>query len=145
MAHHVNQKNYAVIDAPLNKRLIARLKENGGQVLIFPALKTSGVRLTEAAVEFIKNPSNFEWIIMTDVFAADYFIGALREYETDFYELDKTTVCTLGEAVADRLRFDQIHADVIPPNFNDDRIFGSISQYAGGDIGAVRFLVLQEA
>lgn len=138
------KKTYAIIDNPLNKQLISRLKQNGEEVLVFPSLKTSGVEITDQAVEFIKNPLNFDWIIFTDVFAADYFIAAMREQTTDFFELDALTVCAFGEAVADRLRFEHIHADVIPPNSADESIFSAISQYAGDEISDLNFLVLRE-
>jgi len=144
MSNLETQKTYALIANPLNNRLIARLKENNEEIIIFPAVKTIGARLNETAVEFIRNPSAFDWIVFTDTFAADYFIEAMREYGTDFFELDDLTVCALGEAVADRLRFVQIHADVIPSNVNDETVFSTISQYAGGEISRQRLLVLRE-
>ena len=144
MSNLETQKTYALIANPLNNRLIARLSENSEEVIIFPAVKTSVAALNDDAIDFIKNPSNFGWIVFTDVFAADYFIEAMREYETDFFELDSLTVCAVGEAVADRLRFVQIHADVIPANSTDETIFSTISQYAGDDLREQRFLVLRE-
>ncbi len=138
------RKTYAIIANPLNFRLITKLKENGEEVLIFPALETSAAQLSENAIGFIKNPSKFEWIIFTDVFAADYFIEAMREQAADFFELDDLTVCALGEAVADRLRFDHIHSDVIPPNSTDETVFSAITKYAGSEISGTKFLVLRE-
>ena len=144
MTNLETRKTYALIDNPLNQRLISKLKENSEEVLIFPALKTSAAELSENAIEFIENPLKFEWLIFTDVFAADFFIEAMLRYETDFFVLDDLTVCALGEAVADRLRFDQIHSDVLPPNSTDETVFSAISQYAGGEISGVSFLVLGE-
>jgi uroporphyrinogen-III synthase len=145
MTNLETRKTYAVIDNPLNKRLISKLKEKGEEVLIFPPLQTYAADLNEKAVEFIGNPSSFEWLIFTDVFAADFFIEAMRRLETDFFVLDDLTVCALGEAVADRLRFDRIHSDVVPPNSTDETVFSAISQYAGGEIDGVGFLLLCEA
>lgn len=144
MPNSETQKTYALIDNPLNKRLIARLIENNEDVLIFPAVNASGTLLTGDALEFIRNPAHFDWIVFSDVFAADYFIEAMRECETDFFELDNLTVCAIGEAVADRLRFVRIHADVIPSNSDDEAVFSAISQYAGDEISGQRFLVLRE-
>lgn len=133
-----------MIDSPLNKRLISRLTENGAEVLVFPPLKTSPAEISVEAVEIIKNPTTFEWIIFTDVFAAEYFIEAMREQATDFFALDELKVCAHGEAVADRLRFDQIHSDIIPANSNDEIVFSTISQYAGDKIDGENFLILRE-
>lgn len=144
MTNSETRKTYAVVANPQNKRLIAKLTENGEEVLIFPRLKTSGAQLTENAVGLVENPARFDWLIFTDVFAAEYFIEAMRERETDFFVLDDLTVCALGEAVADRLRFDQIHADVIPPNLNDETVFSAISQFTGDELGGTSFLILRE-
>jgi uroporphyrinogen-III synthase len=144
MTNRETRKTYALTASPLNNRLISLLRENGEEVLIFPSLEPSAVELSGTALEYIKNPAQFDWLIFTDAFAADFFIDALREMDTDFFELDNSTVCALGESVADRLRFVQIHADVIPPNLRDETIFSTIAQYAGGEFGGINFLVVGE-
>lgn len=138
------KKTYGLIAGPLNNKLIADLRQKGEEVLVFPAIKTTNVKLTEIAVDLIKNPTDFDWIILTEVFAADYFIEVLRERETDFFELDNLTVCALGEAVADRLRFIQVHADVIPPNNSDEAVFSEIRRFVGGELKNLRLAVLRE-
>jgi uroporphyrinogen-III synthase len=138
------KKTYGLVGGPLNSNLISELKQNGEDVLVFPAINTSKSALSETGVSFIKNPSDFDWIIFTDIFAADYFIEALREYEKDFFELDNLLVCALGESVSDRLRFVQVHADVIPPNTSAGAVFSEISQFAGGVLRDLRFLTVRE-
>lgn len=138
------KKTYGLIAGPLNNKLIAELKQKGEEVLVFPALKTANLELNEGAVNFLKNPSQFDWLIFTDIFAADYFIEALRGQETDFFELDNLTVCALGEAVSDRLRFVRVHADVIPPNTSSEAVLSEISQFVGGDLRDLRFLIVGE-
>lgn len=138
------KKTYGLIAAPLNKKLISELKQSGEDVLVFPAVKTAKLEISGEAIKFIKNPSDFDWIIFTDIFAADHFIEALRKEETDFFELDNLMVCALGEAVSDRLRFIQVHADVIPANNSNEAVFSEISQFVGGEFENLRFLVLRE-
>jgi uroporphyrinogen-III synthase len=137
-------KTYGLFASPLNNKLTSELKKKGEDVLIFPMIKTEKVDLTENAAKYLKSLTDFDWIIFTDVFAADYFIEALSELETDFFELDNLTVCAIGEAVADRLRFVQVHADVIPSKINDDAVFSEISQFVGGEFASLRFLILKE-
>jgi uroporphyrinogen-III synthase len=138
------KKTYGVFSNPLNNKLISDLKAKGKDVLVYPLMKAKRLEITEKVDDFIKNLTDFDWIIFTDVYAADYFIEALRERGADFFELDNLTVCTLGEAVADRLRFVQVHADVIPPRINDTTVFSEIAQFTGGDFRGLRFLVLKE-
>ena len=138
------KKTYGLFDNPLNKKLIAELQRGGEDILIFPIITTIRQHLSTASAGFLNNLSDFEWIILTDVFAADYFIENLRELEIDFFELDNLTVCALGEAVADRLRFAQIHADVIPSKMTDEAVFSAISNYAGFELKNSKFLAVSE-
>jgi uroporphyrinogen-III synthase len=138
------KKTYGLFANPLNKKLISELERKGEDVLIFPPLKTEKLELTETAANHLHNLAGFDWIIFSDVFAAVYFIEHLSEREIDFFELDNLTVCALGEAVADRLRFVQVHADVIPAKIDDATVFSAISNYAGLGLGDLRFLVAGE-
>src|SRR5215203_2909785 len=118
MAELEIKKTYGLFENALNKKLISVLKQQGEDVLVFPSIKAERLDLTAESVTHLKNLTGFDWIILTDTFAADYFIEVLGELEIDFYELDNVTICALGEAVADRLRFVQVHADVIPSKTN---------------------------
>ena len=138
------KKTYGLFDNRFNKKLIADLKQGGEELLVFPTVRANKTDLSASEKNWLENLSAFEWLILTDVFAADYFIESLSELEIDFYELDALTVCALGEAVADRLRFVQVHADVIPSKTADDLIFSAISNYAGADLKDVDFLVVRE-
>jgi uroporphyrinogen-III synthase len=138
------KKKYGLFDNPLNKKLISDLKRGGEDVLVFPPLKTEKLELTETSDRHLQNLNGFEWIILTDVFAADYFIEALGELAVDFFELDNLIICALGEAVADLLRFVQVHADVIPSKISDEAIFSTISNYAAFELEDARFLVVRE-
>jgi len=144
MSNLENKKTYGLFANPFNNKLISELKRKGEDVLIFPPIQTEKVELTESAMNYLKNPADFDWLIFTDVFAADYFIEALRALGTDFFELDNLTICACGEAVADRLRFVQVHADVIPPRITDEAIFSGISQFVGGQFDGLRILIISE-
>lgn len=136
------KKTYGLVESPLNKKLIARFEQRGADVLIFPAVKAERLELPEAQKNILKNPARFDWIILTDVLAADFFIEILRELDIDFFELDNSTICAAGEAVADRLRFVQVHSDVIPSKISDEAIFSAISDFAGKQLKDLRFLIV---
>ncbi len=144
MSNLENKKTYGLFASPTNRKLIADLQKNGEDVLIFPLIETEKVELTETAADCLRNLTNLDWLIFTDVFAVDYFIEALRELGIDFFELDNLTVCAIGEAVADRLRFVQVHADVIPSKLTGEAVFAEISQFVGGGFGGLRILIVSE-
>ena len=144
MAELEIKKTYGLFENALNKKLISVLKQQGEDVLVFPSIKAERLDLTAESVNHLKNLTGFDWIILTDTFAADYFIEVLGELEIDFYELDNVTICALGEAVADRLRFVQVHADVIPSKTNAEAVFAAISNYAGDELRDLRVLIVCE-
>lgn len=138
------KKTYGLFDNQFNKKLISELERNGEDVLVFPSIQAIRQNLTESGSAHLKNLSAFDWLILTDVPAADFFIEYLGELEIDFFELDNLTVCAVGEAVADRLRFVQVHADVIPSKTADEIVFSAISNYAAFDLSGMKFLVVRE-
>ena len=138
------EKTYGLFANPQNIRLITQLKQKGTNLLILPLIGTEAVKLDGNSNDMLRNVQQFDWLILTDVFAAEYFIEALRELGVDFFELDNLTVCAFGEAAADRLRFVQVQADVIPSKIDDETIYATISQFVGGDFADLRFLMINE-
>ena len=144
MSNHETEKTYGLFANLQNNKLISDLKQKGANLLIMPLIQTEAVELNEDSKELLRNLQNFDWLILTDVFAAEYFIEALRELGVDFFELDNLTVCAFGEAVADRLRFVQVHADIIPSKTDDETIFSAISQFVGDNFDELSFLMIKE-
>ncbi len=138
------KKTYGLFDNRFNKKLISELQRGGEDSLIFPLLRAVKQELSADDAGCLMNLGEFDWLILTDVLAADFFIESLQALEIDFYELDDLTVCAVGEAVADRLRFVQAHADVIPSKADDEAIFSAIKAYAGADLEDLKFLVAGE-
>lgn len=131
MPNPTNEKTYALLPSPMNKRLAARIEANGSRIIRFPQIVTekiaSGKYPGLPAIDWL----NFDWLIFFDVLAVDYFLQMLEENKTDFFELDTLRVCALGEAVADRLRFVQLHADVVPHSIETGAVFSALSDYIG--------------
>lgn len=128
-----NEKTYAVVSNPANKKLISKLETSGAKVIRFPQVLTEKISLDEKSNGLLRQSTNFDWLIFFDVFAVEYFLRALEETGIDFFELDAARVCAFGEAVADRLRFAHLHADVIPSFVEPDAVFTSLAGYIGAD------------
>lgn len=107
-------RNIALFSSPANKKIISDLKNNRSyNVTEIPQFLTHQRKLSEKETESIINFEKFDWLIFTDIFTVEYFLETLKQSEIDLYLLDEINICVLGEAVADRLRFEQIHADII--------------------------------
>jgi uroporphyrinogen-III synthase len=140
-----NEKTYALFSNPTNKKIIAELEKQGAKVFQFPPLDTEKIVSVEKSVADIKNLNAFDWIIFPDVLTVDYFLQILEENAIDLFEMDSIQVCAFGETVADRLRFVQLHADVIPTSVEAASVFLALSDYIGKDeLSSLKFLLPKE-
>ncbi|MCB1024565.1 MAG: uroporphyrinogen-III synthase [Acidobacteria bacterium] len=126
-------KAIGVIDAPSNRKQIAKIEEAGMTVLRFPELIVSRASNPHEVLGSHGALTDFDWIVFEDIYAADFFLETLHESETDLFVLDSLIVCGLGEAVVDRLRFVQVHTDVIPPRRDDQTVLETIGNYVFDD------------
>ncbi len=135
MTETANEKTYALFSTPNNKKLIADLEAQSKKVVKLPAFETERTTLDESSLEKLQNPARFDWIIFPDVLTVDYFLQILEENEVDLFELDDVRICAFGEAVSDRLRFVQIHTDVLPNKIEDSEIIEAIKNYVNSENG----------
>ncbi len=125
----IETKSYGIFSNAANRKIIEFLQESNAKIFLFPAFETEAIE-TKENLDFIKNNlSQIEWLIFPDVFAVDYFLELLEKCEIDLFNLDEKRVLTFGESVADRLRFSQIHSDVIPVSLSSDDILSSLEDY----------------
>lgn len=138
-------KTYALAATATGKKLAAQLAAGGATIVFLPTIETERLDLDEKSNYFLTNADDFDWLIFPDIFAADFFLQAFEDVGKDFFELDAVRVCTFGEAVADRLRFAQIHADVIANSIEPAAIFASLVAYIGETaISGKRFLAVKK-
>lgn len=139
---NTNEKTYAIFSAPNNKKIVSKLVKNGVKVFEFPSLETEKTLAGKEFDSVLHNLERFDWIIFPDVLAVDYFLEALEENQFDLFEMDSLRVCAFGEAVSDRLRFVQLHADVIPATVEAQTVFRHLCDYIGQDeMRDLRFLL----
>jgi uroporphyrinogen-III synthase len=122
-------KTYAIFSSPANKKIIAQLRDARCEIIEFPFAVAEKIELNSAAKAFIENVPDFEWLIFPDVYAVEFFLEALAETRVEFFELDLLRILAFGEAVADRLRFVQVHADVIPARIDAESVFKAFRDY----------------
>lgn len=141
----MNEISCALFLTPTNKQIISKLREQEKKVFLFPAVETEKLSPDAFAENAVRNAVNFDWLIFTDVFTVDYFIDFLQEFEIDLFELDAVRICAFGGAVSDRLRFSEIHADIIASVVETASIFKALNDYIGAETFAnQKYLVLKE-
>lgn len=143
MSDYSEAKTYALFNSPNNKKLITELDSKNIETIVFPTITTVSAIKDEAAPLQMED---FDWLIFPDVYTVEYFVNYLEENGVDLFELDSVRVCAYGEAVADRLRFSQLHADVIPPTVKTTDVIQAIKDYVfdENEFQSLRFLVLKK-
>lgn len=140
------EKTIGIINYAANRKVIENLRAKGYKVILLPALKIYKIQNNSEINEIIAKLLGFDWLIFTDIFAVDFFVEILLEKDFDLFELDNLRICAYGEIVADRLRFSQIHADVIPRKLSSELLLKDIKNYIASDnvIDDLSFLVIKE-
>lgn len=129
METFTDTKSYGIFSNAANRKIIIDLEEAGEKVFLFPVIETESLEIQKNINFFKANLSQTDWLIFPNVFAVDYFLEILEKCEIELFEIDEKRVLTFGEAIADRLRFSQIHADIIPNSIESDEIFSSLQEY----------------
>lgn len=145
MQNKNEEKTYAVFSSHANRKLIARLEEKGAEVFPISPPQINEINSVSNSTIVKDSLLDFDWIIFPDVLAVDYFLTILEENEIGLFELDEKRVLALGEAVADQLRFVQLHADVIPKTIDNETVFSELLNYLEeGELDGLNFLVPKE-
>lgn len=136
-------KTYALFASPINKKIISEIENAGAKIVLFPNVETKAVQISAQVENQLKDLSDFDWIIFPDIYAVDYFLQTLEKLEIDFFELDALRVCAFSETIADRLRFSQIHSDVISNRVKAETVLQVLRNYEP-DFSNLKFLVPKE-
>lgn len=143
MSNFSKDKTYALFASPSNKKLIAELSSQNIGTVIFPTITTQEINDDISVIEKL---SDFDWLVFPDVYTVEYFVKALEKHNIDLFELDDLRVCAFGEAVSDRLRFSQLHADILPLTIKTSDILQSLKDYIfdEAEFENLRFLILKK-
>ncbi len=141
----MDELTYALFSTPINKNIISELQNQKKKIILIPNIETQKNSLNQNEKNTLLNSAGYDWIIFPDIFTVDYFFEFLEENNFDLFDLDAVRICAFGEAVADRLRFSAVHADIITTSIKTEKIFGSIKDYlALEDFSGLKFLILKD-
>jgi uroporphyrinogen-III synthase len=126
---------FAIFQDESKKSLIEKLSKIG-KIIFLP--KPTPCKTNAFAKKL--NITSFDWLVLTDVIATELFLEKLKLEGFDFYDLDYLQTCAVGEAVAERLRLNEIHCDIIAPS---NKIVDAIANYIQKcDFQDLRFLII---
>lgn len=137
----MDTKNTAIFDTPPNRRLIAELTGSGRGIIVVPPPRREDLLAFSDRADAAAFLGRFDWIVLGDWVAADAFVSALGGCGFDVRDLDSVGICAVGESVCDRLRLDQVHADIVPRSADPSAAAAAFDDYAGTESG-LRVLIV---
>lgn len=144
MQNSIKDKTYALFADPNNRKIAVELERAGAKIIEFPPLEIETIEPNENSTEQLSRLAEFDWVIFPDVLTVDFFLQTLEKNRVDFFELDAIRVCAFGEVVSDRLRFVQLHADVVPNRLRTEDIMSALKNYvAAEDFKNLKFLLVR--
>jgi uroporphyrinogen-III synthase len=139
----MSETTTAIFDTPLNRALIGEMTGAGRKLLVLPAPAAEPAIEWADALQAADYLNAYDWIVIGDWIAADCFLNSLRDCGFELYELDSVRICAVGEPVCDRLRLDQVHADIVPGLTDPDAVAAAFDDYAGAETDA-RILIIAD-
>jgi uroporphyrinogen-III synthase len=139
----MDNTNYGLFSTEINEPLISELSASGNSVNLIPPIVTQKVEFDLETSRALRDFSNLDWLVFTDIVTVDYFIEFLNENEIDLFDLDSVRICAFGETVSDRLRYSEIHADVIANAIDTEIIFNQLVQYIAQTKGEMKVILLK--
>lgn len=112
--------------------LTTELERYGARVLTWPKLDVRALDNCDALDESIENLFGYDWLIVRNANAVDFFLRRFQELGHEISELDALRVCGVGEEAVSKLESAQVHVDVIPDRPSSQAVCGAIETYAGG-------------
>jgi len=104
------RKTYGLISTEWSEWAAAKLKNEGGRVIEFPAM-FAPAEVDQTGV--LPGIDSFDWTVFPDTFSVVYFFDALPNLGWNPADMDFLQACAVGEAAADRLRCFHIHTDLV--------------------------------
>ena len=125
----------------------AALEGYGARVISCPAIEIVEPESYAPLDEAIENLYGYDWLIVTSVNGVDHFLRRIEARGMEVSELDRLSVCAIGEATADRLRDAHVHVDLVPEQFKAEGVFAALERFLGGraSLSGKNFLIPRAA
>lgn len=113
--------------------LAVALHDKGARIVTWPELHIRPLESFEPLDEAIENLFGYDWIILKNVLAAEFFLRRFRELNRNVETLDDLRVCAVSDATAERLQESHVHVDLQLDRFANERVFAAIATYLRGN------------
>ena len=123
----------SVLISPTDRQLKISLGQSGRRVFMWPELDVSEPSDRAALDESIDNLFGYDWLILKNDRAAEFFLRRLIELHHQTASLDELHLLAMGEATVAQLVDAQVHVDISLDRHAHDSLVAALRSYAGGE------------
>ena len=133
----------SVLISSAEPELVAQLESSGVRIFTWPALALNELEDHDSLDESIHNLFGYDWLILKNERAAEFFLRRLIELKHHAADLDDVRVLAIGEATAAKLIDARVHIDVSLDRTAATSLVESLASYLGNrdSFGGVNFLM----
>src|ERR1041385_5226768 len=121
--------------SPTARPLENNLGKSGFRVLTWPEVMVSAAADRSSLDESIENLFGYDWLILKNEHAAEFFLRRLIETTNHIATLDEIQVLAIGEPTVAKLIDAQAHVDISLDRHRHHALVASLESYLGGEIG----------
>jgi uroporphyrinogen III methyltransferase/synthase len=125
----------------LARPTVARLREEGAEVLEIPATRWRWPADLAALDHALDRPDDRDWILFSHPFAVDHFLQRVVQKRGDLRALGRARLGAYGPATGETLRAWHLRPDAVSADHKTPLILDAITR--GGDVRGKRFLVVR--
>jgi len=119
-----------LVSADSSQELVRTLERAGARCLAWPGLLIEPPADASPLREAIENLFGYDWVVLKNLRAANYFLQALRQQRTPD-ALDTLRVVAVGQITSEKAAEFQIHVDIALERFATAEIYDAVQSYVG--------------
>src|ERR1043166_9841749 len=121
----------SVLISPTERQLKISFEQGGLRVFTWPEINLTESDDHTSLDEAIENLFGYDWLILKNERAAEFFLQRLTELKNQTGSLDELHVLTIGEATLAKLVEAQVHVDVLLDRHAHNCVIASLGSYIG--------------
>ena len=123
----------SVLISPRHPELAATYEQSGQRVFMWPELDVAELNNNFSLDESIDHLFGYDWLILKNERAAEFFLRRLIEVKHHTASLDELHVLAIGEATVAKLVDAHVHVDILLDRHMHDSLVASLRSYVGGE------------
>lgn len=132
---------------PGDSQFAIALEHQGARVIAWPTIEITDPESFAALDEAIENLFGYDWLIVANVNAAEFFLRRFKLTGQEISAMDALRVCALDDETRQQLEESRVHVDLVPERLATEGVLAALEAYSGGrgSLAGINFLLPRAA